>query len=107
MNKEEILAKSRQENKDADERETQIKLKAISISRSVGIMLCFVILLLETIMLDTSIIGFACLTINFSMRATESWVTTLILKKKDTIPNVVVDTIFFVACAITFLVKLI
>lgn len=47
MNKDEILAKSRSENKNADEREDSIKKNAYLISTIVGIIVCSIFYIIE------------------------------------------------------------
>lgn len=107
MNKETILEKSRQEKTEFDEREQLIQLKAIRISRAIGMALCFIILLLETIFLETSVIGFACLTIYFSMVSIENWISYALIKKKDTLVSAIIDSLFFIAVAANFISKVI
>ena len=53
MNKEEILAKSRAENKGTDEREQQVIARAGQIAAAVGGLLCMAISILEAIFHDT------------------------------------------------------
>ena len=48
MNKDEILEKSRQENKHKDEMEKEVFLKAGQISCAVGSIICAIIIVLET-----------------------------------------------------------
>lgn len=103
MKKEEILEKSRLENKEMDEREQQIRLKAIKISRSIGIALSFLILLVDEIFYGSNIIGFICLVITYGMTAFEQWFVTLTLKKKIANFNLIFDTIFFII-SFTFLI---
>ena len=52
--KEEILEKSREENKKGDEREKQAQNKAYAIGASIGLLLCMVVVLLERIVFDRS-----------------------------------------------------
>ena len=51
MTREEILAKSQRENKNMDEREQQMRLKAASVSRAVGVLLNLLVCL-TTIVTD-------------------------------------------------------
>lgn len=50
MNKEDILKKSREENKNGDEREEKIKLNSYAMSAAIGGLLCMVFVLLETLL---------------------------------------------------------
>ena len=50
MNKEEILAKSRAENKGSDEREKQVLIKAGQIAFTVGGVMCMLIVLFNSIL---------------------------------------------------------
>lgn len=47
MNKEDILQKSRKENKKGDEREEKIKLRSYAISAAIGALICMVFIILE------------------------------------------------------------
>lgn len=52
MNKDDILAKSRQENKSGDERESKIKLRSDAISASIGAALCMIVGMIEMFVFD-------------------------------------------------------
>ncbi len=56
MNKEEILKRSRNENKQkGDEREEKIKLRSATISAAVGALICLVFVVLEGNLFDRSV----------------------------------------------------
>ena len=60
MNKEEILAKSRAENKMADEMELQIRLKAGKIAKVCGVVVAFILAFIlppDIILCSNSILG--------------------------------------------------
>ena len=52
MNKEDILKRAREENKNGDEREEKIKLRSYAVSGAVGALLCMIIDLLEEVLFD-------------------------------------------------------
>ena len=54
MNKEDILEKSRQENKNGDEREAKIRLNSYAMSAAIGALLCIVFVFIENIVFDRS-----------------------------------------------------
>lgn len=54
MNKEDILKKSRQENKNGDEREQKIQLRSDAISSAIGGLICMVFVFLESYLFDRS-----------------------------------------------------
>ena len=54
MNKEDILALSRKENRDGDERQERLKLRSFAISAAVGALLCMILVLLEDVVFDRS-----------------------------------------------------
>lgn len=53
MNREDILNKSRAENKGADERELQVNAKAGNIAFRCGAALCMILILIESLLCDT------------------------------------------------------
>ena len=52
MNKDEILAKSREENKNGDEREKTSRIKSSAISAAVGALLCMIFMIVEELVFD-------------------------------------------------------
>ena len=52
MNKDDILQKSRKENKNGDEREEKIKLRSYATSAAIGALLCMVFVFIENIIFD-------------------------------------------------------
>ena len=65
MDKEEILAKSREENKDRDFVEAEALAKANSIALSVGVIMCGVLSVLHAVFADTP--DFSVWTVYFSV----------------------------------------
>jgi len=96
MNKEEILAKSREENKNADERELNIRLKAGKIAKAFGIAIAFILVFIETVFFEESAIGWTALTIAFGMNTIEDWVSFVSIKKKTDLFSVIFDTTVFI-----------
>ena len=54
MNKEDILKRSREENKNGDEREEKIKLRSYATSSAIGALICMVFILLEEFVFNRS-----------------------------------------------------
>jgi hypothetical protein len=82
MNKEEILAKSRNDNKSADERQILLQQKAQAISGGVGLALCCIIALLEGIFGDSVILFYGCFSIYWGITAANSIVLAVMTKNK-------------------------
>ena len=54
MNKEDILKRSREENKEGDEREERIKLRSYATSAAIGALICLLFVILEGYIFDRS-----------------------------------------------------
>ena len=82
MNKEEILAKSRQDHKNEDEREKQIRMRA-AIPAFVGMgVIAVTLMLLEMIFLDTVLLSRSLSLVIHGTVATQHWYLAATLKKK-------------------------
>lgn len=82
MKKEEILAMSREDNRDEDEREKQLRMNAV-IPAFIGMgVIGITLTILEVILLDTVIIGKCIHLMIMGSAATSQWYLALILKKK-------------------------
>lgn len=83
MNKDEILAKSRNENKVQDERELQIHHRAGYIAMAAGgvvcCLICFFIRLLSD---ELGIVNTACFMVYTCMGAVEGWISAIMVKNK-------------------------
>ncbi len=104
MNKEDILEKSRKENKVADERELHIRLKAGRIAKAFGIVIAFLLVLIEGVFFDMPVIGWTALTIAFGMNAIEDWIVVISTKKKTELFAVIFDTAMLI-CSLIMLIK--
>ena len=82
MNRDEILAKSRSENEVEDEMEKMVKLKAATISRAVGFLICTLMAILDAAFGDFKIIGPVCWSVYWGMQSTESWILWFQLRRK-------------------------
>ena len=103
MNKEEILAKSRAENKMADEMELQIRLKAGKIAKVCGVVVAFILPFIGEIF-GISVIGWTATTIAFVMISIESLI--VIIKTKNKSEWFIVATnIVFMFFSIAMLIK--
>lgn len=105
MNKDEILAKSREENKIVDEYETHVRLRAGKISKAVGVALASILVLVDAIVLDSSVIGWTALTIAFGMNAVEDWIVVIMAKSKTDWFAIIFDSLIFVASVIRLIVS--
>lgn len=104
MNKDEILSKSRKENKTADEYEIHVRLKAGKISKAVGVVIAFILVLLDAILLEESVIGWTALTIAFGMNAIEDWIIVIMAKSKTEWFSIILDTQLFISSVIRLIV---
>lgn len=100
MDREEILAKVRQENKVADERELHIRLKAGRISKAAGVAIAFILVFIEGIFLDIPAIGWTALTIAFGMNAIEDWIIVGLAKVKTEWFSTLLDTAILIGSAV-------
>lgn len=103
MDKEEILAKSREENEQSDERQKFLLQKAQAVSSAVGMALCCIVALLEMLLSDSSILFYGCFSIYWGINATEKLVFSLSAKKKQGWLRTAINLLLFVA----FMTKLI
>lgn len=81
MTKEEILEKSRKENKGFDEREQQTKIMAGNISQSFGVILCLLTSMINRYFDGPRIVTIAVLMIYVGMGASQYIVSAIRLKK--------------------------
>ncbi len=104
MNRDEILAKSRSENAAGDERELQIKLKAIQIAHAVGILICALEMFLVSILSDDlTLVTYTCMLIYTGMKAVECWILALRLKKSQHWIMAILWTPIFIAYSVLFI----
>ena len=95
MNKEEILAKSREENKMGDEMEVQIRLKAAKIAKACGIVVAFILVFIGEV-IGISVIGWTALTITFGMNVIEDWIIIIKTKNKSEWFTTIFDTVVLI-----------
>ena len=96
MDKDEILAKSREENKDRDFVEAEVLAKANSIALSVGIFVCGILSILHVIFRDT--VDYSAWTVYFSALTTIMIVKFVKLRKRHEL----VIGLFYGACCVMF-----
>lgn len=83
MKKEEILAKSREDNQNEDEREKQIRMRA-AIPAFIGMgVIGLTLMLLEMLLLDTVLLSRGIYLVVVGTVATQQWYLALTLKKKS------------------------
>ena len=102
MTREEILSKSRNENKAGDERDLQLRLKANRIAKAFGIAIAFLFVFIDSILFDVPAIGWTALTIAFGMNTIEDWVFVFSAKKSTEWATVIFDTVFFLISVVMF-----
>ena len=98
MDKEEILARSRKENRDRDFVEAEALAKANSIALSVGLMVCGLLSILHVIFLDT--VDYSVWTVYFSTLTTTMIFKYVKLRKRHEL----VIGLFYGACSVMFFV---
>ena len=98
MDKDEILARSRKENRDRDFVEAEVLAKANSIALNVGIMVCGVLSILHVIFRDT--VDFSAWTVYFSALATTMIVKFVKLRRRHEL----ILGLFYAACGVLFFV---
>ena len=98
MDKDEILARSRKENKDRDFVEAEAMAKANSIAINVGIMVCGVLSILHVIFRDT--VDYGVWTVYFSVLAATMIYKYVKLRKRHEL----VIGLFYAACCVMFFV---
>lgn len=102
MNKEEILAKSREENKNRDMVEYEILKRAGSIATRVGLLLCCLTAVLEVIF--TEKVSFGSWFIFFGMLSTLFLVKFIKLHRKH---ELLVTALYFALCVMFFVLFII
>lgn len=90
MNKDDILAKSRAENRGSDEYEKQVLEKAGKLAAQVGMVACCIIAM--TSVLVTERVNSACWVIYFSIYATLFWTKYRHLKNRHELMLAVIST---------------
>ena len=109
MNREEILNKSRNENRAYDERELIVHTKSSAIAKAVGVAIACAIVLIEEIFFEhPPIASMSAFSVCFAMNAVEAWYRFVNLKGKFNLIKSVLCSIFAVAfmiCLIHFLLK--
>ena len=74
-----------------------MKLRAASVSRAFGFMLCVLGALVDSIFLESGLVGLICWVVYWGMRAVEEWLLFPGIKKKNGWTMAVVYTFFFAA----------
>lgn len=98
MDKEEILAKSRKENRDRDFVEAEVLVKANQIALHVGTFTCGLLAILHVIFLET--LDYSAWTVYFSVLATTMLVKYVKLRRRHEL----VIGVFYAACCVMFFV---
>ncbi len=103
MNRDEILNKSRSENKNGDERELQVNAKAGNIAFRFGGALCMILMLIERLLCNTSKVVPPLFAVYLFMASSSEIYAGIVLKtKKRWIPGVIYGllciafTVFFI-----------
>lgn len=104
MKKEEILEKSRNENKDADELEAYVAAAAGKTAAKIGMIVCCIVSILQIIISDT--ISYESWMIYFSIMATISIVKYFKLHKKNEMILSIIFSVFFIFFTVLFILRL-
>ncbi len=99
MNKEEILKKAREENNGADEVKRSVENEAAKLSLAIGLAACMLLNFLDSLFLQTEVIGEACWIIYGTLITSRLWVYAIELKKKWYFVGAVTTTIFVILLA--------
>ena len=105
MNKEEILERSRTENKNMDEYERSVLASAGKLSAQIGMLMCCVIAVLEVIFLDH--ISYASWMIYFSILSTIFIYKYLKMKNKHELLLAIFYCAIFIMFTVLFIIDLI
>ena len=104
MNKEDILAKSRKENKNKDVAELEVIYQASSIAGRVGLLVCCVIAVLEVIFLGRP--NLSTWAIYFSILAALMIVKCIKLRRRHELWVAILYSVCFAAFFIAYILKL-
>lgn len=102
MTREEILLKSRLENKDFDEREQQVHLQASELAFRIGLVLCLLIMMVIRTFDGPKSALYAAWTIYFCMTAIQRWIIWIKLKKRSDLLFTIVPAIPGVLSGVIF-----
>ena len=105
MNREEILQKARQENKNQDVFEQEAVIRAGSIATKVGLLLCCGIAALEVIL--TNSISFSSWTIYFGILSTTFFVKYRILHRRHECMVAIIYLVFAIAFLTLYILPLV
>lgn len=103
MNKEEILAKSRKENKNGDEREIQTLANASKVGMAVGGILSAIIVIYSRIV-DIPLLGLSAWTVYFSMFGSRRLFQFIKTREKARLLQAVIGIVFGLACFVGMIV---
>ena len=109
MNREDILAKSRKENSGQDERELQEAMRAGRISMSFGGAICFIMVLLKTLINDAEamdIVTYTCFCVYGGMGFFQYLWQAIRVKKSSYWIVSVIFGIFFILAGVLFVMEL-
>lgn len=101
MDKDEILARSRKENKDRDFVEAEVLAKANSVALSVGTIVCGVLSVLHAIFADTP--DFSVWTVLFSMLAATMFIKYVKLRRRH---ELIIGLLYLGFCVFFFVLYL-
>ena len=101
MNKDEILAKARKENNGIDEVKLSVQRDASRVSLAVGMAACMFFNFVDSIFLQTDIIGSVCWIIYGIMVTTNLWVQGICLKKKFYLIGAILTTVVVIILTVS------
>ncbi len=100
MNKDEILKRAREENNGVDEVKRAAENEAAKISMAIGLAACMLLNLLDSVILQTDVIGEVCWIIYGTMVSARLWVYAGCLKKTGYLIGGVVTTVFVILLSV-------
>jgi hypothetical protein len=96
MNKEEILKRARDENNGVDEVKRAVECDAAKFSQAVGLCACMLFNFLDSVFLQTEVIGSVCWILYGIMVTTGLWVHAVCLKKTGYLIGAIITTVFVI-----------
>ena len=107
MDKNEILAKSRNENKKGDEREQNINLKASNIGLCVSLILALIYAIVGMIVLENNLLWFTGLSIVHAGAAVRYWITFAKLKGNMNLGLAICQTVLSVGTIAMVIIEMV
>ncbi|MBR2048054.1 MAG: hypothetical protein IJ960_05595 [Oscillospiraceae bacterium] len=102
MDRDEILEKSRKENRNMDEREQQIARQASIAAKVSGMTACLLVSIVAKCLGCPQYLFFALWTVYWGMNLGEFWYRAIRLKKRNDLLAAIVNTVACILCGLCF-----